>query len=85
MGRDKPFNPRPQRTTLETIDGWLVHAEVHGLKVSRDRAGHVLIALGADPRGTVLLDPADVARLHHALACALWPYGENPNREDPDS
>ncbi|QDH93144.1 hypothetical protein QDA02_gp21 [Microbacterium phage Margaery] len=69
--------------SLETSDGILEHARVGGLDFHRDRQGNVLVTLGADPRGNALLDREQVARAHHALACALWPYGEKP--EEPDA
>ena len=75
--RDKPASTA-RRDALETIDGTLAYAAIDGLTLHRDRAGRVLIALGADPRGSVLLEPDAVARLHHALGCSLWPYGEKP-------
>lgn len=74
--RAEPSTAR--QDSLETIEGTLVYAKVDGLTLHRDRAGHVLVALGADPRGSVLLNPDAVARLHHALSCSLWPYGEKP-------
>ncbi|QHB37220.1 hypothetical protein QDA03_gp21 [Microbacterium phage Terij] len=82
MSHRKPDRGAPARAaradTLETSDGILEHARVGGLTFHRDRQGNVLVSLGADPRGNALLDREQVARAHHALGCALWPYGERP-------
>lgn len=91
MSRRKP---EPDRTaeraradSLETIDGVLEYAKVGPLAIHRDRGGRVLISLAADPRAHVILTPDEVARAHHALGCAIWPYGEKPrdDEEVPDA
>ena len=79
MSHRRKTEPNTARgDATETIEGVLVYARIDGLTLHRDRAGRVLVALGADPRGSVLLEPDAVARLHHALGCSLWPYGEKP-------
>lgn len=86
MSHRKPEPPqtarRAREDSLETTDGVLIVARIGPLGVTRDRGGRVLISLAADPRASVLLHPDQVARLHHALGCSLWPYGRPPRDED---
>lgn len=64
--------------TLETTDGLLTFARIDGHTLHRDRAGRVILTPPGDNRAGSILEPDAVARLHHALGCALWPYGQRP-------
>lgn len=86
MSRRKPAPDdrarRARADSLETTDGVLEYAKVGPLAIHRDRGGRVLVSLAADPRAHVILTPDEVARAHHALGCALWPYGARPVTDD---
>lgn len=59
--------------SLETIEGTLVSARIAGLALEREPVhGKVVVAIGT---AAVALDQAEVARVIHALKCALAPYG----------
>lgn len=82
MSRRKPEPRTTERAdALETTDGILTFARIDGHTLHRDRAGRVILTPPGDNRAGSILEPDAVARLHHALGCALWPYGTKPDSE----
>jgi hypothetical protein len=79
MSHRKPEpRPTPRADALETTDGILTFARIDGHTLHRDRGGRVILTPPGDDRAGSILEPDAVARLHHALACALHPYGTKP-------
>lgn len=63
---------------LVTTDGVLASAGIGALTLTHDTdEGKVVLTLATDDRiSFVVLDMHEVRVLHHALGCAVVPYGE---------